>query len=311
MDEAHTGPDFLCAQIARRQFGVIRLDQIRAAGLSPGQVEHRCRRAGWSRILPGVLALPGAPDIWATRVHATHHWAGNDTAFSGITAGVLLGIDELEPRGQVEIVAPRCLPSKASWLVVHRVEGLDVRDVMNVHGLRVTTPARTLLGLAAALPRRTVRRALTHLLHEHLITVPLLRQELERIGKRGRKGTAFMRKLLSELGDEPGRAENAFEVKLFALIRGAGFPLPEQQFEIWHNGGFIARADLAYPERKLIIEADSYRWHSDPEDWRRDQVRHNLLSALGWTILRFTWRDLGDPSDFLHNLRRAYERASA
>lgn len=57
---------------------------------------------------------------------------------------------------------------------------------------------------------------------------------------------------------------------------------------------FVARVDFAYPEAKLAIEIDGYRWHAGNDAWQRDRRRNNELSRLGWTVLRFTAADLKD-----------------
>ncbi|MDQ3982237.1 MAG: hypothetical protein M3271_06100 [Actinomycetota bacterium] len=40
------------------------------------------------------------------------------------------------------------------------------------------------------------------------------------------------------------------------------------------------------------IEADGRRWHSSETDFARDRVKHNVLVAGGWRILRVTWHDV-------------------
>ncbi len=52
------------------------------------------------------------------------------------------------------------------------------------------------------------------------------------------------------------------------------------------------RVDIVYLDSKLIVEADSWRWHNDPRSWQADRRRDNLAQLAGWTVLRFTWADL-------------------
>jgi hypothetical protein len=174
--------------------------------------------------------------------------------------------------------------------------------------LRVTTGPRTVLDLCAMLPRTQAPKTLSDFLHRRLVTVPALEEQLHRNGVRGRPGSALFRELVEARAGEPGIAANGFEVDLFALLKLSGFPRPMQQFEIWHEGEFIARPDFCYPERMIIIEADSYRWHSNPEEWRHQQSRHNKLIAVGWAVLRFTWADFAAPQSFVGDLRRAWAR---
>ncbi len=54
----------------------------------------------------------------------------------------------------------------------------------------------------------------------------------------------------------------------------------------------MARLDFAYPDRRLGIEAEGYRWHSTPRQLDRDRARANRLTLLGWTVLSFSWAEL-------------------
>ena len=53
------------------------------------------------------------------------------------------------------------------------------------------------------------------------------------------------------------------------------------------------RIDIAFPHHKLATELDGWEWHGKHKgDFQRDRERQNLLSIQGWTILRFTARDV-------------------
>ena len=86
------------------------------------------------------------------------------------------------------------------------------------------------------------------------------------------------------------------------LIRRAGLPPPQPQFRVLDGGRFVGRFDFAYPDAKLIIEVDGYRWHSGNQAWQRDRKRDNVLNRLGWTILRFTAEDLKDGANVVRQI---------
>jgi len=60
-----------------------------------------------------------------------------------------------------------------------------------------------------------------------------------------------------------------------------------------------ARLDAAFVERRLAIEVDGYAYHSKDGAFQRDRTRQNLLMLLGWTVLRFTWTDLIERSEYV------------
>lgn len=59
----------------------------------------------------------------------------------------------------------------------------------------------------------------------------------------------------------------------------------------------VAVVDFAYPEQRLVIEIDGYRYHSGRRDWQRDLARQNEIVACGFDILRFTSSDIQERPD--------------
>jgi hypothetical protein len=57
------------------------------------------------------------------------------------------------------------------------------------------------------------------------------------------------------------------------------------------EGGWIACPDLTYRVAKIAIEYEGAH-HLDPNLFRRDTRRDQLLARLGWTVLRTSARDL-------------------
>lgn len=53
-----------------------------------------------------------------------------------------------------------------------------------------------------------------------------------------------------------------------------------------------AQPDLVDAERRLVIECDSFGWHGNRTGFRKDARRYTLLTAEGWTVLRFLWEDV-------------------
>ena len=49
------------------------------------------------------------------------------------------------------------------------------------------------------------------------------------------------------------------------------------------------RIDLAYPERRVAIEVDGYRWHSSRLSWDADYTKLAALQAEGWQVVRATY----------------------
>jgi very-short-patch-repair endonuclease len=57
--------------------------------------------------------------------------------------------------------------------------------------------------------------------------------------------------------------------------------------------------DIVDRERRVVLEADSWEFHSGRDAFARDCRRYTLLVVRGWTVLRFTWRQVMHDPDFV------------
>jgi very-short-patch-repair endonuclease len=77
------------------------------------------------------------------------------------------------------------------------------------------------------------------------------------------------------------------------MLVALGLPEPVFQFVVRdRTGNFLARADLAYPDAKVLVEYDSYRHHSGKVALVRDSARRNALVAEGYATITATPADL-------------------
>lgn len=58
------------ALLASTQFGLITFDQAIAAGFSKAALNRRLGSGGWTKVQPGVYALPGSVDSWERSLKA-------------------------------------------------------------------------------------------------------------------------------------------------------------------------------------------------------------------------------------------------
>ncbi|HEY5880674.1 MAG TPA: type IV toxin-antitoxin system AbiEi family antitoxin domain-containing protein [Nakamurella sp.] len=72
--------------VLRLQDGIVRRDQVMAAGVPESTLSSRVRRKAWIRVLPGVYAVNVDPSTPTSRVRATSLWAGDDSVITGEAA---------------------------------------------------------------------------------------------------------------------------------------------------------------------------------------------------------------------------------
>jgi very-short-patch-repair endonuclease len=93
------------------------------------------------------------------------------------------------------------------------------------------------------------------------------------------------------------------------VLHEAGVPAPAVQYIVTDDDGvFRGRADLAWPDKKVLVEFDG-DLHRERGVFVKDLRRQNALIAAGWVILRFSSADiLGRPHAVIAEVRRALAR---
>ena len=276
--------------IASHQRGLITLHQARAAGVSRRGLQWRLKSGRWIKILPGVFIAAEFGDPWLQRLEATRLWTG-DAIVMGLAAAGLWGLDGIAP-GAVEIGTET--RKRHPEIVVHHDITFADEDLIRQRGLITTTPTRTLIDISGTVTESLLVQALDSALRRGLTFIPLMRSRLDTIGTKGRSGMKTLQKVLADREVGSGLTESPLEVKVEGILRRAGLDPPERQFTITGPDGTKVRLDFAWPEQKVGIEADGFRWHADFERWQQDAHKHNILQEMDWRIVRATHRSLHD-----------------
>ncbi|WP_143340438.1 endonuclease domain-containing protein [Demequina sp. NBRC 110057] len=87
-----------------------------------------------------------------------------------------------------------------------------------------------------------------------------------------------------------GRAESPPETWARFDLASAGIPVHPQRYIPG-----VGRVDMVAANR-VVVEADGRQFHDDQEAFQRDRTRDRELARLGYTVLRFTYRDLAGPN---------------
>jgi len=199
-------------------------------------------------------------------------------------AGVLHGFDSVTLDGPWVTVPPACSGRRPGVL---RRELLPCR-IVTVEGLRCTDGVQTVVDLAGTLADLVWEQSLESALRKGAISVA----EIEKlVGGRAARALRARRVLgLRPLGARP--TESLLETLMVQLARTVpDLPACQRQVEIVdHNGGFVARLDLAWPELGLFVELDGQHHKDQPVyDARRETA---VVAATGWLCGRLTWTEL-------------------
>lgn len=124
-------------------------------------------------------------------------------------------------------------------------------------------------------------------------------------GIRG-KGAAMARRVAEHASP---LAANPFESVLRGIATDAGLEVqPQSPISL---GPVTVHPDVVVRGRRLVIEADSWEWHSGKEAFARDCWRYTMLVVGGWVVLRLTWWQVMHDPDFVRTCLVTWARRHA
>lgn len=292
--------------IARRQHGVVTRRQALAAGVSVSAMARAVDRGEWKRLHPGIFVVDRAADPLKSPMAAVVLRAPGRTWVSHRSAAALWGLSVRVPV-QPDVTTTANL--RCGRATFHSVKSMPHEDVSTRYGIPCTLPERTIVDLGRIFGRVRLESVVIEALQKKVADPRRLADRAAALLARGRPGSGALKRILDQWdgGAEP---ESVLEAKLLRLIRRHGsLPEPARQFEVRDRGQLVGRVDFAYPDQMIAIEADGYRWHSDPAAWRRDLNRRNALTRAGWIVLNFSWDDVRSrPRDVAATIQAAISR---
>jgi very-short-patch-repair endonuclease len=302
---------------------VFTVTAARRAGMTRGQVDGRVATGRWRRLRRGVFCIS---DIWDASTPEQQHVlqargvlaarsTGGPVALSHTTAAVLLDLPS--PRSALWAVHLTVPPRSAEHSrqrgdVWQHVAGLLPLDIVQIDGLPVTRPARTVADCLRMLDPFDAVPIADGGLHTQSTCVAAIREVLEKQARWPRVDVARATLALAD-----GRRETPLESQSFVVLHRHGLPPPVPQVKICdHVGRFVARVDFAWLEKGVVGEADGqakYLADGDPvAAFEAEKERQARLEALGLVVVRWGWRHLvGDPPPMVERLREALARGNA
>lgn len=280
--------------------------QLRAAGIEPSAIKRRARNGRLIRVHPRVYGLPGTEELPLAPETAALLAAGPDANLSHHTVMTMLGLRPGTARPVHVTVPIRRHGPVLEGVVVHRSGLLLPADLDRHEGLPITSPARTLLDVAATLPDRDMERLLDEAVFAlRLVTIAQIDELLRRAGRH--RGRARLARVAGRYS-EHSQTESPPEDELRALIAQAG--LPEAKTRVWI---LDYRLDFFWPELCLAVEVDTYGTHGSASRFEADRRRDaRLLTEKGIIVVRFTRTAIRErPYEVIAQLARVIAQQTA
>jgi very-short-patch-repair endonuclease len=288
------------ARIAARQHGVVTRAQLIDAGISPSAIHRRVERLRLVVVQSGVyqvgpLAAPHGREMAAVLA------CGPTSAVSHTSAASLWRLLPVDAAAPVHVTIGGSDRGHRPGIEPHRARTLPADEVARWRGIRLTTPARTLIDIAACVGECDLERALARAARRGLADQDVLAL----VNRRPRRpGAAILRALLA---GEAALTRSEAEVRFRALIARAQLPDPELNARIM---GY--EVDALWRDRRIVVEVDGFAFHRSRASFESDRNRDAVLTAAGFTVTRITWRQLErEPEAVVARLAVALTRSGA
>ena len=305
MGDSHAGRlywDRLIMELASGQDGLVTRSQLSEAGITKARIQARVRARLLQPLLRGVYQV-GPVSPAHVRERAAVLASGGEALISHRSAASLWGmLPPLDDAHPVEVTLPE-RDLRRAGVRVHRVT-LEPDEMAETDGIPVTSPARTVLDLAATAPRRVLEQALAQGERADIVSRDELRALAER--RPNRRGVVFLRHLLDGSGS-PALTRSEAEKRFLALVRKGGLPRPETNVKVGRY-----EVDFLWRSQGLAVEVDGYAFHSSKPRFEADRRRDIDLAGHGIQVLRVTWQQVtGEREATLVRLTKALVQKAA
>jgi very-short-patch-repair endonuclease len=291
MDPQDGTVDELIAELASAAHGLVTRKNLLGKGITAQEIKRRLQRGSLLREHRGVYGVGHRALGVEARYLAAVLACGDGSLLIGRPAAYLWSLIK-GSAPQPEVIA--LVKHRVKGVRTHRVRRIDPEDATACRGIPLTSVPRTLVDLAAVLPEVQLGRAC----HEAEVRYRTTPEQVERVLARlpSRPGARTLRRLLH--GDIPVTLSR-LEQRFLTLLRKQRLPPPRTNRPA---GGH--RVDCRWPEYRLTVELDSYRYHGSRHAWEADRRREREAYARGDAFRRYTWSDvLEDPTLMLRELR--------
>jgi very-short-patch-repair endonuclease len=283
------GIEWEIGRVAVSQNGVVTLEQLEDLGLSRSAILQREEVGRLHRIHQRVYSLTPRLMTERGRFMAAVLACGQGAVLSHRSAAYLWGfVDSWEE--PIDVTAPNRRGRSPEGVAAHRDGSLQPIDKAMIHGIPCTSVVRTLLDFAAVAPEWEVRKGVAEAEVLGILDKSKLRALLKR--SRRRRGVARLRLILDTIHPQTKRTRSELE-RLF-LEMCAKRDVAEPEVNVWLSApnGKRYQADFLWRDSKLIVEADSRRFHDTDSSFVSDRKRQQQLELAGWRVSRCTWEEV-------------------
>jgi very-short-patch-repair endonuclease len=172
-------------------------------------------------------------------------------------------------------------------------------------GVPIARPELVALQLFAVCREERAEVLVDRLWSMRLLSGPSVERFVEELGRRGRNGTAGLRRYLERRGPRYVPPDSGLEHRFARLMEEAGIPML-RQVDVGGDRHWTGRVDSRHATLPLVVEIQSERYHLALADRERDRNRIAALHAAGFHVIEVTDVDVWTrPQDVVARVRAA------
>jgi Transcriptional regulator, AbiEi antitoxin/Protein of unknown function (DUF559) len=268
--------DAAIAKLAVKNYGNVTRRQLLGLGVDDDAIAYRVRIGRLHRVHRGIYAVgrrPVTPHEWASAAVLA---CGQGAALSHGSAMALWGFWRRWDRPfEVSVVRDR----RTKMILVHRSKTLRWRDLTTHLGIRVTSPARTILDISPRLGDRALKRTVNNALNSDWLAESQLAELVTRHAH-----LPAARRIAPLMGLPGTPTRSGWEDEFPAFCERQGLPAPVMGARVQ---GYLV--DALFEAEKVIVELDSWEFHKQRIAFETDRERDAETLAHGFVTIRMTW----------------------
>lgn len=272
--------------LAATQFSLFSVGQAAALGITARALERALNRGWILQVRRGIYALAGhPPSVWQPLMAAALA-AGPSTAISHRSAAAVHGFYGFVPGRHTELSVPASSHLVLDGVTIHRTRQLARDDIVERHGVRVTSAIRTIIDIAATTNDHLLARVIDEGAIKRLWTPDGIARRLDELRRCGRPGVKRLDRLLvPRVGER--NPDSALEQRVFRVLKPRVPPfLTHYRLTL---GGETLVVDLALLEFQIAGEVEGREVRAMSRGaFDRGKLKANLLIAHGWRLVYFT-----------------------
>jgi very-short-patch-repair endonuclease len=237
------------------------------------------------RVNERVYRLRGAPLIWQRTAMEGLLMAGPGSMLSHRTAAWLHKLDGFnEPTVFDVALNARIDPRYRGYRFHQSARGFGTPVTASL--FPITSVQRTIVDLAGELESEALELALDSAQRRYKGFGDWLQTCVAGLNPQGTPGLTELKMLLELRGNCV--TDSALEVKVLRALRKAGLKPSETPVIVMDGDEYVIRLDFAWPDLKVALHVDGYRWHHQRERFDRDARQRSWLQKLGWQCITVT-----------------------